>query len=522
LHPFWNCMYADRIRISVLFLAVSCTVFGCKATSPLAPSLLQIEQRLEEEANTDPCEPNSSAYRRAIGEVPARVVPPREARVERTLTLDECLLLAFGNNNDVKVARQSILAAGGSKLIANSRFLPTIDLIYGYEHARNFGSANHVDVASTVFAQICQTIFEYGKDHPDDLALRAEQRSALFDYEDRVATTFSEIRKAFFFIKLKEQQIATRKQLLEQFERQYQVKQQRMKAGNLSVKIEVLTANLNVLEEKSRINTLKTQKLNRTMALLRLIGLPVRADRVGLEGEMDSFGIADFDMDWAVRLALSQSSEVALAEARVAERQRALDQLRYEYLPDLSLTAGYQDENGMFGTELVGQNETWGAKAVGRQKAPGSKEGRTQNLGLFGSDTSLDGPDPGWSAGAQVRIPIWEGGARKGWQIIARAELDQCRATLDDVRDRVELEVRQGYESVVEQRFQVELAQEKVNIENERFSIQAELRDLGKRTDDELETFRRSFFDTQDRYFDQQEEMIDRQENLRLAIRYFK
>jgi len=518
-------MFGNRIRISILLVAASCTVLGCRATSPLAPSLLRIEQRLEEEAKTNPSEPNSPAYQRAvgaIGELSARVVPPKEARVERTLTLDECLLLAFGNNNDVKVARQSILAAGGSKLIVDSRFLPTIDLFYRYEYARNFGSANRADIASTMFAQISQTILEYGKDHPDDLALRAEQCSALFDYEDQVAATFSEIRKAFFYIKLKDEQIATRKQLLEQFETQYQVKQQRMKAGNLSVKFEVLSANLNVLEEKSRINALETQKLNRTMVLLRLIGLPVGADLVRLEGEMDSFGIADFDMDWAVRLALSQRSEVASAQARVAEQQRALDQLRYEYLPDLSLVAGYQEENGMVEGRLAGRNETWAADASSRQKAPGSKEGRTRNLGLFGGDMAAPGPDPGWSTGAQVRIPVWEGRARKGRQIIAGAELDQLKATLDDVKNQVELEVRQDYASVVDQRFQIELAQEKVNIEKERFSIQAELRDLGRRTDDELETFRRSFFDTQDRYFDQQEEMIDRQENLRLAIRYFK
>lgn len=515
-------MSVRNISISILFPAVLSTMLGCAGRTPLAPSLVLIEQRLEEEAKTNPSEPNSQAYRRAIGELPVRVVPPRQMKVERILTLDECLQLAFGSNKDVEAARQNILAAGGSKLIANSRFLPTIDLIYRYEHARNFGSANHVDIASTLFAQINQVIFEYGKDHPLDLALRAEQRAALFDYEDQVAATFSEIRSAFFFIKLKEQQIATRKQLLGQFERQYQVKQQRLKAGNLSVKIEVLTANLNVLEEKSRINTLERQKLNRKMELLRLTGLPVGADRVEFEGERDSFGIADFDTDWAVRLALSQRSEVALAEARVVEQQRALDQLRYEYLPDLSLAAGYQDENGMVGTELAGEKETWGVDVRARQKAPGSEEGRTQNLGLFGGDMSLGGPDPGWSAGAQLRMPIWEGGARKGRQIIAIAYLDYLKAALDDRKDHIELEVRQGYKFLAEQRFQVQLAQEKVNIENERFSIQAELRDMGMSTDDELETFRRSFFAAQDNLFLQQEAMIERQEGLRLTIRYFK
>lgn len=498
------------------------TVLGCTAKTELAPSLVRIEQRLEEETNINPSEPNLLAYRRAVGELPVRIVSPREMKLMRILTLEECLQSAFANSNEIKQARQQILAVGGSKLIANSRFLPTIELIYQYEHLRNLGSANPVDTASVLFAQIGQTIFEYGKDHPLDLTLRAEQRDSLFSYENQVVSIFSQVRRAFFFIKLKEQQIATRAELLKQFEKQYEIKQKRMEAGNLSVKIEVLTAKLNVLNEETRINTLKRQKFNRKMELLRLIGLPVGADQVEFDGQMDSFGLDDFEMDGMIRVALSQSSEVALAEALVAERQRALDQLRYEYIPDLRFTTGYQDENAQIGADLINQDDTWGLDMVGQPKAPGSKEGRTQNLGLFNDEVTLGGPDPGWFAGTQLRIPIWEGDARKGRRIIAKAALDNMKAVLDDQKDRIELRVRQSYKFLTEQKFHVELAQENVNIENERFSIKTQLRDVGKITDDELETFRRSFFAAQDNLFLQQEAMVERQEDLRLAIRYFK
>ena len=150
------------------------------------------------------------------------------------------------------------------------------------------------------------------------------------------------------------------------------------------------------------------------------------------------------------------------------------------------------------------------------------KEGRTQNLGLLGNEVTLRGPNPGWFAGTQLRIPIWEGDARKGRQIIAKAWLNNLKAASDDRKDRIELKVRQSYKFLTEQKFQVELAQENVNIENERFSIKTQLRDVGKITDDELETFRKSFFTAQDDLLQQQEVMIERQEDLRLAIRYFK
>jgi hypothetical protein len=100
--------------------------------------------------------------------------------------------------------------------------------------------------------------------------------------------------------------------------------------------------------------------------------------------------------------------------------------------------------------------------------------------------------------------------------------LNGLKAAVEDQKDRIELSVRISYKVLAEQKFQVELALENVNIENQRFSIKTELRDVGRITDDALETFRGKFFGAQDSLFRQQEVLIESQENLRLAIRYFK
>jgi outer membrane protein TolC len=492
------------------------------AADKLETSLIQVEQRLEEETKMDPAEPNSIIYLRAVGERPTRSVSPRKMDDKRTLILEECLQLAFISNNEVKQARQQILAVGGIKLTKNSRFLPTIELISQYEHFRNFQSANDTDDTYSISTRISQRILEFGKDNPLDLDLRDEQRNALFSYESQIATIFSLVRRAFFFIQLKEQQIDTRNELRKQFKKQYEIKEQRMEAGNLSVKMEVLTARLNMLNEEKVINALKRERFNRKMELLRLIGLPVGADQVEFEGQMDSFGLGDFDIEGMIRLALAQSSDVALAEAILTEQQRLLDQLRFEYAPDLRFSGGYQAENGKIGADLTNEDDTWGLDVFGQPKIPGLKEKRSQNLGIFGNEISLSGPDPGWFAGLQLRIPIIEGRAREGRRIEARAILTSLKADLEDRKDLIELAVRQNYKFLTEQEFQVQLAQIEVDIENERFIIKTELRDVGKITDDELETFRGKFFGAQDKFFTQQEAMIRSQENLRLAIRYFK
>ena len=495
---------------------------GALAAQKLDPSLVQIERRLEEEAETTSSEPNSIAYLRAVGLKPARTVSPRQMKAERVFTLDQCLQLAFVNSNEIEQVREQILVVGGSKLINNSRFMPSVELISQYEHFRNFESDNTTDDAHSISARISQRIFEYGKDNPLDVNLRAEQRDVLFDYENTIARVFWQVRRAFFFIKLKEQQIATRQESLEQFEKQHEIKKQRMEKNNLSTKMEVLTAYLNVLTERSAINALEREKFNRMIDLLRLIGLPVGADKVEFEGQMDNFALDEFDMDGMIILALAQSSQVALAEAIVAERQRVLDQLRYEYLPDLRASTGYQDENGTIGADLLNQDDTWGFDIFGQPKVSGQKEGRSQSLGIFRDEVTLGGPDPGWYAGLQLRIPITEGGARKGRQIQARALLNSFKAALEDQKDRIELTVRQYYNRLAEQKFQVDLAQKNVEIESQRFMIQTQLRDVGKIDDDALERFRENFFRAQDGLFSEQEDLIQRQEDLRLAIRFFK
>jgi outer membrane protein TolC len=492
------------------------------ASGKLGPALSQVQQRLNEEARMSPSDPNSLAFQRATGEAPARDVAPRKAGAEHVLTLDDCLRLAFTQNNEIRQARELILGVGGSKIIANSRFLPAVELITQYERTKAFEASDGSAEAYALGAKITQRILEYGKDNPIDVTLRAGQRDALFTYENKVASIFSQVRRAFLLIKLKERQITTRQELLEQFEKQYQVKQERLAAGNLSVKIEVLTAHLNVLNERSRINTLGRERFNRTMELLRLVGLPISADQVKLVGEMDSFGLGQFDLEPMVRLALAQSSSVALAEAIVAEGGRSLDQIGFEYWPDLRFTGGYQDRYGSAGATVSNQNDTWALDAIGQPRLPNSHDESGRGLGLFGDGASLGGPDPGWFAGLQVRIPLADGNIRKGEKIEARAFLNRVKAALADQKDLVELDVRQRYKFLAEQNFQVELAQENVNIERERFQIQEEYRNIGKITDDQLETFRRTFFAAQDELFLAQEDLVKRQEDLRLAIRYFK
>ena len=69
---------------------------------------------------------------------------------------------------------------------------------------------------------------------------------------------------------------------------------------------------------------------------------------------------------------------------------------------------------------------------------------------------------------------------------------------------------------------QTDILRETVRISKERLHVKERLKELGKISDNELETFRQRFFSDQDSYFEQQIRLIDAQERLRLAMRYFE
>jgi len=494
---------------------------GAWGGEKLDPTLTRVEVRLDQEQRNDRAEPNSPAFLQALGQGAVRKVTHRTTPVQRTLTLAQCLHEAFIENNEIKQFRQGMLEVGGSKLIASSRFLPNVEVISQYERLNDLDATNGFRDLASLGAVLRQRILEYGKDNPIDVALRRKQRDALFDYEDALAGVFSDVRRAFYFVLLKQQQIATREELLQEFQKQYERKQQRLDAGNLSVKHEVLTARLNVLNEKTRINSLQREQFNRQMELLRLIGLCVGADAVQFIGKPDSFGLNGFDMDAMVALSLSQSSQIALAEVLVSEQKRVLDQLKYEYFPDVRIMAGYQDRNGRVGIDLGNQNDTWGMDLYG-QGGLVEEHQHLDGIGLFGAEERLAGPERGSFTGVQMRIPVFEGRARQGRRIENQAYLLRLKAALADSKDLIELSVRQRYRLLLEQQYQVTLAKENVAIERERFSIQEQLRDVGRVDDDSFERFRENFFRAQDTLFVQQVLLVQFQEDLREAIRLFR
>jgi outer membrane protein TolC len=431
---------------------------------------------------------------------------PSSACSEEVLTFKECLDAALEHNQEVKAARHRVEEVGGERWVVQSRYLPHVDLLGLHDRLRPEGSSVEESSGSTV--QVGQRLFEFGKDLPIERQFREDRRQALYGYEATSREILSQVRRAFFTVLLRREQIQIRRASLEGFQerwRQVQAKRQEQMADPL----EALSAELDVLTEEDAINRLEREQLRQQLELFRLIGRPIGTLETELRGSLTDFTMEE---EQAVAIALKNSIPVALAEERVWEQERVVRQMVWEYLPDLTVDSGMIREKRRFGLNLSSTQKTWGLDFTSRFDARGERR--------LSEELFPDGRD--WFVIARLTLPLVNGLAREGQLRQERERLRQVQAVLQNERDLVEVRVRSGYQAMVEAKQARELQERRVQIARRRFEIYERFRELGKVDDDQVEIFRNLFFQTQDGFFRQQDAYITAQENLRQVMGYFE
>src|SRR5262249_47843047 len=154
------------------------------------------------------------------------------------------------------------------------------------------------------------------------------------------------------------------------------------------------------LTQQQRLVTLQNDLAKQKINLARLTGLPPNegydiCDRVPFSAP------PPIAFDDALKQAFERRADLKAAEAQVKAAERALRAARYQRLPSISVSADY----GVIG---VNPSQSHGTFAV------------------FGT----------------LSIPIWQGGRIKGDIEQAEAALAQRQAELEDIRGRIESEIR--------------------------------------------------------------------------------
>jgi outer membrane protein TolC len=432
------------------------------------------------------------------------------------LSLEQCIVFSLEFNDAIQAQRDQLRSVSGDELINISRFLPYVT--YNQQSQRIEPDLNSPTTVTgetnTTYRswRVSQTLLELGKDNLSNVALRDTQRSALFAYEDSVRSVLTGVRKRFFTVVLRAQQRAQQEEMLVEFRERYNQMRELAKARRV-LEVDVLTARLNVLTGEGRINSLEKEILRQKFDLLHLMGLPVGMTQIQFAGSVEDIGLSP---DEAVTLALRRSSAIAQNRATVAEQSRIVKETRWDYFPNVGLEAGWQKYKSFGGLELAGTNGYYTASAFGEAYAEAYP-------GRFGDVSSLlQEGEEGWFMNLSIQLPVFQGLAIRGEYIKQKRLLDRYQHELRAVIEGVEAEVRKAYQTVLEQRQGVELLKETVAISRERLRVQDRLKELGKISDNELETFRTRYFADLDAFYSQQIQLVEAQENLRYSIRYFE
>ena len=224
-------------------------------------------------------------------------------------------------------------------------------------------------------------------------------------------------------------QLATADALYQQTLQQHSV--------GLVAQIDVNKAEVQVLTEKQRLSSLENDLAKQKINLARLTGLPPN-DRYDLTDDIPFAAAPVLAEEDAVQQALKQRPDIKAADAQIRATERVLAAARAERLPSLSLSADY-------GT--IGLNPS-------------------QSHGTFTTSGTLT-------------IPIFHGGRTEGDIEQANAALTQRRAEMEDLRSRVESEVRNAFLDLEAATSQVAVAQQNLDVTRQTLDLTRQRFDAG-------------------------------------------
>jgi outer membrane protein TolC len=205
------------------------------------------------------------------------------------------------------------------------------------------------------------------------------------------------------------------------------VYQQSLEQYNRGVlaKIDADKNQVQLLTEQQRLLTLQNEYAKQKINLARMIGLPV-SDNYELTDEIPYAPAMPITVDDALKQALESRADLKAADAQVRAAERAMSAAHAERYPSVGVTA---DVGGI-----------------------GVTPGQLQTT---------------YTATANVKIPIWQGGRVEGDVEQAAAVLAQRRAEYNDLKGQIESDVRTAFLDLQAAASQVDVAQRNVQVTRE-------------------------------------------------------
>ena len=365
------------------------------------------------------------------------------------LTLDQALEFALTHNVTLRKGRQDLEEAQGLAIQQRAARLPRLAATGAYQQldeARiervQFSAAQ----PATPFLNnqswnanlvVTQPIYAGGKYNSMARSSRLTREAALASYQALVANTLLEVRTAYSDVLLAVEQIVVQEASKKLLERELETARRSLEAGTVP-RFNVLRAEVELANALPPLIRARNQERISRNTLALLLGCDIPAD-TGVDIPLrtaDSLKAEPFEVSVgaALNAAWLRRPEIKAAQSTSQLRHEEVLQTRADLLPSLSGTAGYGVQNRNFIRDL------------------------DQTLG-------------GWTVGVQANWLLFDFGQTQAKVNMARAREERARLEVEDVRRRIELEVRTAFslfmeskEVLVSQTRVIEQAEEAVRL----------------------------------------------------------
>lgn len=344
------------------------------------------------------------------------------------MTLEQALEHALSHNVTLRKGRQDLEEAQGLSIQQRAARLPRLGSTGNYQRLDE-GRIERVQFSAaqpaTPFLNnqswnanlvVTQPIYAGGRYRSLARSSRLNREASLAAYQALVANTLLEVRIAYSDVLLSVEQIAVQEASKQQLERELETARRSLEAGSVP-RFNVLRAEVELANSLPPLIRARNQERIARNTLALLLGCDIPAES-GVDIPLrtaDSLRAEPFEISVgaALNAAWMRRPEIKAAEASSRLRHEEVLQTRADLLPSLSGTAGYGVQNRNFIRDL---------------------------------DRTLDG----WTVGVQANWLLFDFGSTQAKVSMARAREEKARLEIEDVRRRIELEVRTAFSSFLE------------------------------------------------------------------------
>lgn len=380
-------------------------------------------------AASAPAQTGSQAPGRFQGSVPANAVSGQAI----PLSLDDALQRGLRYNLGAIHSQQSLRQAQGESIVARSALLPNfsaslretveqIDLAsFGFKFnlppstgiafPKIVGPFNFFDLRGSLTQKLAdlQAI-------RNDQSSRETQRAAELSVSDAREIVVYVVTAGYLQVLAESARVDSSKAQVESAQSIFRQASDRFAAG-LSARIDMTRSQVELQTQQQRLTAEQAAYGKQKIALARLVGLPPGQDFI-LTDTLPYAPMENLTLEQAIDLAARNRFDLKAAEAQMIAAELARKAAVAERYPTLDVGADY----GVIGINPATSHGTFGVTG-------------------------------------QLKVPIWSGGRSRGDIEAADAALQQRRAEYEDLRARVEADVRTAYLDLSAAAEQVRVAQ---------------------------------------------------------------